>query len=393
VPRPSAEAVAAPHLPPQRHLFDIPGDVAFFNFCSQSPLLRSAAEAGAAGLARKLRPWEVPLGDHFAVPEAARRPVARLIGAVAADIAVVPAVSYGIAVAAANLPLAAGQRIVVLEGQFLSNLLPWQDLARRCGGRVVEVPRPAERPWTEAVLEAIDADTAIVALPNLLWTDGTRIDLAAVARRARAVGAALVLDLAQSLGALPFDVGEVDPDFMVGITYKWLLGPYTLGFLYVAPRRQAGRPLEPGFLLRAEEPQMRRALGWQGGVPLGARRFDMGEAANFALLPAATAALEQILEWGVPAIQASLGRIMARLLPELAELGLAPVPRPDERAGHLLGFRLPPGAPADLAARLAQRGVHASVRAGILRIAPHLSVTPEDERRLVDGLKATLSPS
>ena len=75
-------------------------------------------------------------------------------------------------------------------------------------------------------------------------------DLETIAECCREVGSALVLDLTQSAGALPFAIDRVQPDFVVCATYKWLLGPYTLGFLYVAPHWQQGQPLEYNWIAR-----------------------------------------------------------------------------------------------------------------------------------------------
>ena len=87
---------------------------------------------------------------------------------------------------------------------------------------------------------------------------GALIDLPALRARTREVGAALVLDVAQSCGAWPLDVAEVQPDFLVAVTYKWLLGPYSLGFLYVAPEHRGGAPLEHPRFLRERDQEISR---------------------------------------------------------------------------------------------------------------------------------------
>ena len=159
-----------------------------------------------------------------------------------------PSASYGIASAARNVACGAGQEILVLEDQFPSHVYAWRRLAAESSGSVRTITRAEALStngvvdWTAALIEAISDQTAAVAVPNCLWTDGSLVDVAAVGAKARAHGAALVLDLTQSAGALPFDVAAVDPDFVVAATYKWLLGPYSLGLLYAlcgaAPSRR-----------------------------------------------------------------------------------------------------------------------------------------------------------
>ena len=104
--------------------------------------------------------------------------------------------------------------------------------------------------WTAAVLAALDERVAVVSVPNVHWTDGALLDLVAIARRTREVGARLVIDGSQSVGATPLDVGELRPDFLVTVGYKWLLGPFSVGYLYVAEEHREGEPLEENWINR-----------------------------------------------------------------------------------------------------------------------------------------------
>ncbi|HEU5347070.1 MAG TPA: aminotransferase class V-fold PLP-dependent enzyme, partial [Ktedonobacterales bacterium] len=219
----------------QRSLFEIPDEIAYLNCSYMSPLPRASREAGQAAVARKSQPWGISSQDFFTEAETARSLFAELIGGDADGVAIVPSASYGIGIAAANIPVARGQTIVLLEDQFPSNIYPWRDLAAQTGATIVTVARPADFDWTTALLAHIDERTAVVAVPHCHWTDGSLIDLPRVGARARAVGAALVVDGAQSVGAHPLSVADVQPDFLVAVTYKWLLGPYSCGVLYVAP--------------------------------------------------------------------------------------------------------------------------------------------------------------
>ena len=371
-------------IPSQRCLFELPREIAYFNCAYMSPLSKAVLTASGEGLGRKARPWEIKSSQFFETPERARALFARLIGAEPADIATVPAASYGMATAAANLPLKRGQSVVLLADQFPSNVYPWRQSADDAGAEVVVVPRRQDG-WTPGVLEAITERTAVVALPHCHWTDGTIVDLPAVSRRCKQVGAALALDLTQSAGALPFDVGAVDPDFAVAACYKWLMGPYSIGFLYVAPRRQGGRPLEQNWIARAGSEDFARLIDYRMDFQPGARRFDVGEGANFALLPGAIAALEQILAWGVDEIAATLSAKTESIAARAEALGLAASPRA-QRAGHFLGLRFPGGLPQGLLDRLAARDVFVSVRGDSLRVTPHLYNDEEDAERLLAAL-------
>ena len=155
------------------------------------------------------------------------------------------------ATAARNLPLRKGQAVLMLAEQFPSNYYAWQRLAEENGASLKIVPWPDDQDWTTAVLAALTSEVAIAALPHVQWSSGGRLDLVRIGQACRQISAALALDLTQSLGALPFSVREVQPDFAVAANYKWLMGPYTTGLLYVAPKWHGGIPLEENWIQRA----------------------------------------------------------------------------------------------------------------------------------------------
>lgn len=369
-----------PRIACQRALFDVPPDVAYFDCAKMSPLLRAAAAAGERGLLRKSRPWEIKPAHFFDESERVRGLFAKLIGAAAGDVAIIPSVSYGMATAMRNVRVAAGQNVVTLAEDFPSTIHACRALVAREEARLVTVARPEEGEWTEALLDAIDGSTALVCAPHVHWVCGSRIDLEAVARRCRSVGAALVLDTTQSTGALTLDLAAIDPDYLVAACYKWLLGPYSVGFLYVAPRHQQGRPLEEAWITRAGAEDFRRLTRYEEALEPNARRFDMGERSNFALLPVAGAAIAQLLDWGVENISETLGAATAAIEARLAELGAQASP---SRAPHYLSVRFPHALGDEVEERLAAGGVHLSLRRDRMRITPHLYNDEKDCDRLV----------
>jgi selenocysteine lyase/cysteine desulfurase len=373
-------------LPCQRELFDIPHGITYLNCAYLGPHLRAATKAGLEAVTANAFPWKRTAENWFTGAERLRTLAARLMNARADSVALVPAVSYGIAIAAANVPVKPGQSIVLLENQFPSNYYVWQALARRSGAKIRTVQRGSDGTWTDAVLAAIDRETAVVAVPNCHWTDGSLVDLRRVSQRARAVGAAFVVDASQSLGVYPLDVEELQPDFLASVGYKWLLGPYGLAYLYAAPRWQSeGTPIEYSWVTRLGSENFSR-LEYVDDFQPGARRFDMGEYSQFTTVPIATAALEQILEWGVERIQRSLAPL-TRLIQEGAEkLGGTALPE-RHRAGHLVGIRLRPDLTAGIAQKLTAAGIYVSVRGDVIRVAPHVYNDRSDIETLLSAMQ------
>ncbi len=376
-------------IPTQRHLFAMPRDVAYLNCAYMGPLMNSVVSACDVGVRMKATPWTLTIPDFYDPVDEARALFADIVNADAEGIAMVPAASYGIETAARNLTLGDGCHVLTLADQFPSQVYPWRRMARSNGGEVIQVPVPQGQAATDAVLDAINDATAIVSLGNVLWINGALVDLIALRAACDRVGAALVLDLTQSAGALPIDFAKVRPDFAVAAGYKWLLCPYTTGFLYVAPQYRDGEPLEEGWITRKDSEKFSTLVDYTDDYQPGAIRFDMGQRANFALMPGVVAALKQITEWGVDNIYSTLSTRNADLCARLAELGLTLTPD-DARGGHFIGAGLPDSAPDDLLAQLAAQKIYLSVRGGSLRITPHLWNDQEDYDRLVEALAEIL---
>lgn len=370
----------------QRDLFEIPGDIAYLNCAYMSPLLRSVREVGEKAVARKSQPWNIQSSDFFEDAETVRGLFAQVIGADSDGIALVPSASYGISVAAANLPLDEHQRIVLLDEQFPSNVYQWYDMATRSGAIVDTVVRPQDGDWTKAVLQQIDERTRIVAIPNCHWTDGSLVDLQQVRNRTREVGAALVVDATQSLGVYPLNVAEIQPDFLVTAAYKWLLGPYSMGFLHVAPQYREGTPIEFGWIGREGSENFSQLVNYRSDFQPGARRFDMGERSNFILLPMAIRAIQQILSWGIPEIDTTLRELTTQIEHEATKLGFQTMAA-HHRIGHMIGLRYPSGLPADLSKALTEANVFVSIRGQSIRVSPYLYNTLEDIEQLFRVLK------
>jgi selenocysteine lyase/cysteine desulfurase len=303
-------------------------------------------------------------------------------------VALVPAASYGLAVAAANLESAPGQNVLLIAEDFPSSVYTWRRHCERSGAELRTVARAPGQDWTAAVLAALDAQTAIMAVPNVHWTDGALLDLPRIAQAARGHGAKLVVDASQSLGMLPLDLAAVRPDFLVAVGYKWLLGPFGLSYLWVAPEQRGGRPLEENWILREHAEDFARLVDYRAAYQPGARRYDMGQRSNFELTPGAVAALRQMVEWGVPRIAATLEATTAAIVQALEPLGLKVTSA--ARGPHLLGIALQAEARKRIAAALAAEGVHLSLRGDAMRIAPHLHTTAEDIARLRAGLERGL---
>ena len=322
--------------------------------------------------------------DFFDTPARVRTKFAKLVGGDAGGVALVPSASYGLSLAAANVDVRAGQTVVILDEQFPSNVYPWWSLISRNGADLITVPRGTGS-WTPRIIDAIDKRTAVVAVPQCHWTDGSLIDLAVVGRAARSVDAALVVDASQSLGAYALNISEVQPDFLVTVGYKWLLGPYRTAFIWVAPGRRDGTPIEYGWLQRDGSADFSKLVEYTSSYGPGAQRYDSGETGDFMAMPMSEAALDQLIVWGIEEIAETLGEMTARIEVGAASLGLLPITA-ESRVPHMIGIRFPAGPPEGLLDRLHGSQVYVSLRGDSMRVSPHLYTSNEDIARLLEVL-------
>lgn len=376
----------------QSEAFGLPEDLHYLNCAYMGPLPRVTEEVGIQAIRRKRVPTEIHPVDFFDTSDELRRLFASLVGVADPQrVAILPGVSYGVAVAARNLRVQRGQNVVMTHEQFPGNVHVWRRLAAESGAEA-RFATPPDGPgrgeaWNETLLGCIDGGTAVVAVPHVHWTDGTRFDLEEVGRRCREVGAALIVDGTQSVGALPFDVGRVQPDALIVAAYKWLLGPYSVGLGYFGSRFDDGVPLEETWIGREKSEDFQNLVRYRDGYQPGALRYDVSERSNFALLPMAVASLKLIHGWRPERIQAYCTALTARALEEAASLGFT-VEDPCWRSGHLFGIRMPPGIDlAGLKSALERRKVVASLRGSALRVSPNVYNDAGDVEALLQVLR------
>ncbi|HAY35362.1 MAG TPA: aminotransferase [Bacteroidetes bacterium] len=376
-------------LPCQSDAFSLDPNLHYLNCAYMSPLPKRVEAVGISAVMGKRNPSVLSTKDFFRTADSIRSLFAQLVDAPdASSISLIPSVSYAVAIAANNLKTRPGQNIVVLHEQFPSNVYSWNRLAedQSLTVRSVSSPQDVSR-WSEAILSAIDEQTAMVALPAVHWTDGTFFDLVAIGQKTRSVGAALLIDGTQSVGALPFSVSEIQPDALIVAGYKWMMGPYSCGMAYWSKRFLSGRPIEENWINRRDSENFARLVDYESEYQPGAIRFDVGEKSNFILLPMMEEALKMILEWSPERIQTYTGALLEPWIDPIQRLGFH-ISSPSLRGNHLFGLRLPEKLdPVEVKNTLDEHNVFVSVRGNAIRVAPHLYNTQADMTAMVDALK------
>ncbi len=370
-----------------RKEFDVTRRYAYMNHAAVSPLPRLCRERmvgyldelGAHGAANYPTPIAAPLAR-------CRKLGGELLNAPADQVFVVRSTTQGISIAATGLPCGPGDNVVLVEREFPANLRPWLPLRKR-GVEVRLVPQRQGRVLLDDLAAAVDARTVALSVSFVQFLSGFRLDLAPVAQLCREHDALFVLDAIQGLGAFPLDVAGCGVDLLSADSHKWLLGPEGVGLGY-ASRRALERidPAVQGWL-SVEEPF--EFFDLEQPLKATAARYEEG-AYNVAGVSGLTGCLELILEAGVDQISARILQLTDALAGGLEARGwqvLSPRAQEAERSGILLVTR--DGVDFDtLPARLAERGVVASVRGGSLRLSPHAYNSLDEVARVIEALTA-----
>ncbi|GAB4400592.1 MAG: aminotransferase class V-fold PLP-dependent enzyme [Microscillaceae bacterium] len=379
-------------LTTQTDAFYLPDNITYLNQAYMSPLAKLVEQAGLEGMTRTRTPYLFPADEFFAPVEKLRQAFARLIDCdTPGRVVLVPSVSYGMANVAQNIVCQPGDEIIVTEGQFPSNVLPWQTLSAMQSASIKTIPAPAQaehrgKIWNERILEAIGPKTRLVALPQVHWADGTRFDLLAIRKRTQEVGALLVIDGTQSVGALPFSIAEIQPDALVCAGYKWLLGPYSTALAYYGPHFDRGRPIEENWVNRLESDRFEALQAYAPRYRPEAIRFEMGQRNSFILLPMMQAALDLVNEWQPARIQEYARGLWQTFAKDFAQLGFG-LEAEAYRAAHLFGLRIPEAALRQkIANSLREAQVYVSWRGESLRISLHLYNRARDLVKLLEIL-------
>jgi selenocysteine lyase/cysteine desulfurase len=373
----------------KRSKFSLPPNVTYLNCAYMSPLMKDVEKAGLRGLRIKRNPGNVPSTEFFENSDKLRAEFAKLVNASDQKrIAIIPAASYGLANVAKNLNISKSQHIVVAAEQFPSNYYTWQSVCHETGAQMKIVPAPTSlisrgRIWNERVLESIDKNTRAVAIAHAHWADGTKFDLEALRKRTTEVGALLIIDGTQSVGAVPFDIQKIKPDALICAGYKWLLGPYSIGMGYYGEYFDNGKPIEENWINRLNSEDFSALVSYEPQYQPGAIRFDYGERANFIQVPMMLKALEQLNRWGVENVQEYCSSLSEPAIDQLRAKGFW-IEDKNFRGPHLFGVRMPKEISTDkLKQEFLKNRVYVSFRGDAIRVSPNVYNTEKDLKKFV----------
>lgn len=378
----------------QKHLFNLRRGSHYLNCAYKAPLLRAAEEAAIAALVRGRNPADIGRDAFFDDAQQVRAYFGKIINAQAENIAIVPSASYGFASVLNNIAPKKGGNALVVEGEFPSGYFAMHRWCAENNNTLDTVKAPQTllqgEDWNAEILRKITSDTSVVLLSSVHWMHGLRFALQKIGAKCKQVGAKFIVDGSQSVGALPIDVEKCNIDALVCVSYKWLLGAYSVCLLYLNDTFANGKPLEEAWINRLNSDDFTTLTHYQTDYRPHAARYNMGEFSNFILLPMLKASLQQILNWEITQIQAYCKQLIAPMRSYLDSKNIAFEPE-EYFSNHLFSLRL--SAITDLKpfkTQLLAHKIYVSYREKHLRISVNVFNDTTDIAKLLDIIPAYL---
>lgn len=398
MPPPSPPAPAAAERAPydlaalRRNEFPWADATTYLNNASIGPLPERTRLALDEFNRRRAMPFRLPDRELFSGIAESRRLIAELVSAAPAEIALTVNTSFGLGVVARALPLRAGDVVLVSDREFPANVYPWLRL-RETGIEVELIPTtPLGWPDEARLLERLeDSRVRAIAVSLVQFSNGYRVDLAALSAVTRRTGAFLIVDAIQAVGQIPVDLGRTPVDVLACGGQKWLLSPWGSGFVYV--RRDLIPSLSPpvtGWMAFEGTDDFTRLTTYNDTLRADARRFEL-ITLPYQDFAGMNASLGLIRELGVERIQAHLQRLHEPVLAWAERTGTR-VTSPHGAHGSGI-ICLAPDQVGEAFRRLKAERIICGLREGAIRLSPHAYNTVGEMERVVSVLAGMTAPS
>jgi selenocysteine lyase/cysteine desulfurase len=348
----------------------------YLNAAYNTPIPTAVARAGCAFIEAKSR-RPIPLPDMLAERDAARQKYARLVGADAAEIALLYATSDGENIVTRSLDVKAGDNIVIDDLHYTSSYVIYRQLEKRAGIEV-RIARHQGGAAPPSIYEPlVDRRTRMVSVAWVSNVNGFRHDVKALADLAHAHGAYLYADAVQAVGMFPIDAHALGVDFFASGTYKWLLAGYGVAPFYV--RRELLDRIQPD---RWGEIQVAKNLGdFRYEIQQDGRKFEYATL-GFEAVYQVSAALSYLERVGMARIEAHTVGLAARLRDGLVRSGFEVLTPAGNRASIVtFAIKSEMGAARRV---FDDAKVQVTVRNGSVRVSPALYNTAAEIDRFVD---------
>ena len=360
----------------------------WLNCAHQGPLPRAAEEAAEKALHWKISPYHLHEDAFFSIPQKLKGNLGRLINISPEEIILGNSTSYGIHLLANGLPLEAGDEVLLVEGDFPANILPWLTLEKR-GVKVRLLNPEGEIPTPEEIAKGIAASTKVFCTSWVNSFNGYAIDIHGIGKICRERGVIFVVNGSQALGAKTLDLSSAPIDAFTCCGFKWLCGPYGTGFCWIKPEILETLEYRQAYWLAMQQGRsLNKMREYKLRDDLGASAYDVFCTANFMNFMPWTASIEYFIQQGPDEIEKYDKALVSYLIKHLdCEKYELLSSETDSQSSTLVFIsHKESNRNTFIYEKLQQKKIHISLRKGNLRISPHLYNTTDEIDQLLSAL-------
>jgi len=375
----------------QKHLFNLNPEQHFLNCAYKSPLLKSAEAAAIEILKRNRNPADITIDDFFNDSEEVKLKFGKLVNAPKENIITAPSTSYGFSSVLNNLVPKQNGTAITIEDFFPSGYFSLQKWCQKHQNNLQVIPQfdaNNKSSWSNRIIHHINSKTSLVMMPHTHWMNGHLFDLQQIGLKCQQVGAKLVIDGTQSVGALPIDVQKYKIDALICASYKWLFGPYSLVMAYLSETFNDGHPLEESWMNRINAKNFSSLTTYEQKYKPGAARYNVGESSSMVLMPILKEGLHQLLLWKPEAIQEYAKNLTIPLQKFLKNHDTEINP---ESAAHLFSLQIDKIKDQKLLlSALNENQIIVSVRGDSIRVSVNVFNEPRDINKLIETIETVI---
>jgi len=350
--------------------FELQQDLIHLNHAAVAPWPRCTREAVEAFARENATQGSLHYPEWVKKESQLRQLLAQLIHAPQADdIALLKNTSEALSVVAHGLTWQAGDNVVISDQEFPSNRIVWESLQDR-GVEVRQVDLTSSDSPEQALMQACNSHTRLLAISSVQYASGLRVNLATLGQFCREQAILFCIDAIQSIGALEFDVNVVNADFVMADGHKWMLGPEGLALFYSHKRARDQLSLHQFGWHMVEQYEDFDRKDWQ--VADTARRFECGSP-NMLGIHALHASVNLLLASGMATVEQRVlanSKALFALIESSANLECLTDMTSGRYAGIVV-FRHMQYPSAHVYRYLMQRRVLCALRGGGVRFSPH----------------------
>ena len=362
-----------------RDEFPVTGNLVYLNHAAVAPLCRRAAKAMSDLADQACRFGSLHYDTWMDCYAGLRSATARLIGAKASEIAIVKNTSEGIATVALGLEWKPGDRVIAFKEEFPANYYPWL----RLEARGVQIEWLSIYDSLETIAAAIPG-ARLLAISYVNYLSGYRVDLQAIGQICHQHGCFYFVDAIQGMGCFPIDVEAAHIDALAADGHKWMLGPEGNGVLYI--RSEWLDRIEPVEFGWTNPANYNDYASRDMTLRPDAGRYECGTLNTIGCF-GHRAAIELLLEVGVPRIAATIDRLAQQIEDGVKALGYElMVSRSKETGSGIVSFRHASVSNHVIVRELKQLNITAAPRQGWIRMSPHFYNSPESVGRALEVL-------